>query len=405
MATERSQARRAPALARLRADPAVADAWRALWTTRAVIWIAGVSAVVLFGVREASEAAYDRTGLTRPFGELGDILVAPAARWDSVWFLDIADTGYDAQRAAFFPLYPLLTKTAGALTGNPLLGGLAISFACLLVALVLLHRLVELDYDRETAALTVLLVAAFPGSLWLSAVYSEALFLMLSVAAVYFGRTDRWMLAALAAMFAAATRSIGVLLLVPLAVLWWQAGRPRDGLPLIAVPLGLGAFCLVLGASGLDALGPFRAQDAWDRSFAGPFGAIPEAVEAAYDGVSKLISGDPRPTQPFDPAILNPIFLGVLVLTLVVLVAAIRRLPAAYWLYVVAALALPLSWPVDGHPLMSLPRFVAVLWPLHLAVALWLVGREPRARAVVLGACLAGLVAVSALVSTWNWVA
>jgi hypothetical protein len=55
---------------------------------------------------------------------------------------------------------------------------------------------------------------------------------------------------------------------------------------------------------------------------------------------------------------------------------------------------------------MSLPRFLAVLWPLHLWLALWLLDRRgPAARRVVLGAFLAGLVAVSALVSTWNWVA
>jgi len=91
-------------------------------------------------------------------------------------------------------------------------------------------------------------------------------------------------------------------------------------------------------------------------------------------------------------------------MTLVALVGAIRRLPAAYWLYALAALALPLSWPVDGQPLMSLPRFVAVLWPLHLWLALALVERR-TARRTVLASFAVGLAAVSALVSTWNWVA
>lgn len=405
MGTDRTQALPAPAFARAAADPAVGDAWRALWSTRLVVWAAGLVAVAVAGVRDANATAYDRTGITRPFGPFGDALVAPAARWDSVWFLDIAESGYDEQRSAFFPLYPLLVKAAGAVVDSPLLGGLAVSVGCLFAALVVLHRLVELDHGRDVARVTVLLVAAFPGSLWLSAVYSEALFLLLSVVAVYAARTDRWLLAAVAGMLAAATRSIGVLLLVPLVVIWWQAGRPRDGVLLAGIPLGLAAFCVVLAASGLDALGPFRAQEAWERSFAGPFGAIPGAIGAASDGIAALLSGDPRPTDPFDPALLNPILLGVLALTAVGLVGAIRRLPAAYWLYVVAALSLPLSFPVEGHPLMSLPRFVAVLWPLHLWLALWLVHRGPTARAVTVGAFLAGLAAVSATVSTWNWLA
>ena len=381
------------------------DAWRALWSTRLVVWAAGLLAVAIVGVRSDNATVYDRTGITRPFGELGDALVAPAARWDSVWFLDIAESGYDGQRSAFFPLYPLLAKGLGAVVDSPLLGGLMVSVASLFAALVVLHRLVSLDHDREVAALTVLLVAAFPGSLWLSAVYSEALFLLLSVVAVYGARTDRWLVAAVAGMLAASTRSIGVLLLVPLVVLWWQAGRPRDGVLLAGVPLGLAAFCVVLGAAGHDALGPFRAQEAWERGFAGPFSAIPDALVAAVDGIRAVASGEPRPTVPFDPAVLNPALLVVLAVTAIALVGAVRRLPAAYWLYAVAALALPLSWPVEGQPLMSLPRFVAVLWPLHLWLALWLVRRGPGARAAVLGTFLAGLAMVSALVSTWNWVA
>ena len=384
---------------------ALADAWRALWTTRVAVWVAGVAAVAVSGVRGEIAETYDPTGVTRPFGELGDAIVAPGARWDAVWFLGIADSGYDDTRAAFFPLYPLLVRAVGWVVGSDVAGGLLVSFACLLAALVVLHRLVALDHGRDVAALTVLLVAAFPGALWFSALYSEALFLLLSVAAVYFARTGAWPLAAAAAMLAAATRSIGVLLLVPLAVLWWQAGRPRDGLTLAAVPLGLLAFCGVLAAAGEDALAPFHAQEAWDRSFAGPFGAVPAAVASAWDGGSALLTGERRGTLPFDPAVLNPVLLVVLLATLVALVGAIRRLPTAYWLYALAALALPLSWPVEGHPLMSLPRFVAVLWPLHLWLALWLTDRGPRARAVALGVSFAGLATVSALVSTWNWVA
>jgi hypothetical protein len=90
---------------------------------------------------------------------------------------------------------------------------------------------------------------------------------------------------------------------------------------------------------------------------------------------------------------------------LVALAGALRRLPLAYSLYALCALALPLSYPVEGHPLMSLPRFVAVLWPLHLWLALVLVRRASWARTAVVGVFLAGLAAVSAEVATWGWVA
>ena len=374
--------------------------------SRVVVLVSGVTAVALAGVRDANAEAYDPGGLTRPFGAIGDALVAPFARWDAVWFLEIAHDGYDDQRAAFFPLFPLLARMAGVLTGSTLVGAIVVSLAALLAALVLLHRLVALDFGPDAATLTVVLVALTPGALWFGAVYSEALFLALSVGAVLAARTDRWALAGLAGGLAAATRSAGLLLLVPLAVLWWRQRAPaRDLAWLGLVPAGLLAFCLVLAATGEDPLAPFSAQDAWNRSFAGPFLGVADGVAAGVRGIGDLVTGEPRPTDPFDPAALDAMLLVALAAVLVATAGAIRRLPLAYWLYAVAALALPLSFPVDGQPLMSLPRFAAVLWPLHLWAALWLLDRAPAVRQAVLGASVAGLAVASWLVATWQWVA
>lgn len=362
--------------------------------------------MVVFGVDAANATAYDPQGLTRPFGAVGDALVAPAARWDAMWFQTIAEEGYDGQRAAFFPLYPALLAAAAALTGSALVGGIAVSLGCLVAGLAVLHRLVALDFGDDVAGLCVLLVACFPGALWFSAVYSEALYLALSVGAVYAARTDRWAVAGVCGALAASTRSAGIVLLVPLALLWWRgARRPLRLAWLALVPFGLGLFCVALAAAGEDPLAPFEAQEAWDRERAIPFGAVPDAVRAGWDGLREIVTGAPRPSAPYDPAWLNVGLLACLAGVLVALAGAVRRLPAAYWLYAAAALALPLSFPVEGQPLMSLPRFVAVLWPLHLWLALVLARRGARGRAVAVGASLAGLALVSAEVSTWGWIA
>ena len=50
---------------------------------------------------------------------------------------------------------------------------------------------------------------------------------------------------------------------------------------------------------------------------------------------------------------------------------AVRRLNLAYAAYAVCGLALPLSVPAAGYPLMSLPRFEFVIFPLWIALALW----------------------------------
>ncbi|MDX6682487.1 MAG: hypothetical protein QOG94_2526, partial [Solirubrobacteraceae bacterium] len=253
---------RAAIARRVSDDDALADAWRALWLSRLLVSVAGFAGVLAFGV-SGRAADFDPAGLTSPFGATGDVLAAPFARWDSVWYLAIADGGYgDGARAAFFPLYPLVVRVAGALLGSPLVAGALASTLLLGVALVLLHRLVALDHDRAVARNAVLVTALSPMSFFFSAVYSESLFLALSVGAVYAARRERWAWAGVLGALGAATRSAGVLLLVALLMLYlWDTGsplrRPRralraDALWLALVPLGLVAFCASLGLAGED---------------------------------------------------------------------------------------------------------------------------------------------------------
>jgi hypothetical protein len=312
-------------------------------------------------------------------------------------------------------------KLGGALTGSPLVAGALVSTALLLVALVLLHRLVALDHDRVVARNAVLVTALFPMSFFFSAVYSEALFLALSVGAVYAARRERWAWAGALGALAAATRSAGVLLLVPLAILYlWDTGRPlraprralrADALWLALVPLGLVAYCAFLDLGGHDPLAPFRVQEVWFRSFAGPFAGAWDGVVAAAQGARQLLSGAREPVffseaggDPLLVARHNVELFAWLVLGAIAVAGALRRLPAAYGAYLLAALALPLSYPVGPQPLMSLPRFLAVLFPLAIWLALWMAGRVWRERLVV-AAFAAGLAVYTGIFATWHWVA
>ncbi len=417
----RMLSRALPARAALAIDDAVADAWRALWVSRLLVWAAAIAAVVLFGL-SGRAAAFDPAGLTTPFGATGDVLAAPLGRWDSVWFMAIASGGYgDGGSEAFFPLYPLLVRVAGVPFGSALVGGALASTALLGVALVLLHRLVALDHDRAVARNAVLVTALFPMSFFFSAVYSESLFLALSVGAVYAARRERWAWAGALGALAATTRSAGVLLLVPLAMIYlWDAGRPSlrtrrplrlDVAWLVLVPLGLAMYCAFLALGGHDALAPFHAQEVWFRSFAGPFGGVWDGVVAGVQGSRQLLSGAREPVfftaaggDPFLVARHNVELLVWLALALVAVAGVLRRLPAAYGAYVVAALALPLSYPVGPQPLMSLPRFVAVLFPLAIWLAVWMTGHVLRERLVVFAFAVA-LAVYTGIFATWHWVA
>lgn len=392
----------------------------ALLVSRLVVWIGGFGELAVWGVFEQHAHAFDPAGLTRPFGSFANTLVAPAVRWDSVWFLSIADGGYaaDPNRAAFFPLYPALVALLAPVTGA-LLAGLLISLGSFFGALALLYRLAERELGGRGARLTVLSLALFPGSFWFSAVYSESLFLLVSVGAVYCARERRWWLAGLCAAAAGATRSAGVLLAIPVALLWWDARRDRERpapLPaLLAAPAplaGLLAVSLAFERLGLGFGAPFDAQQTWHRALRGPWAGIVDGTSAAWDGIRQLLHGPPPPLY-FTRAVGDPMAIArhnlllwlTLVVSLVMLVGAWRRLRPAHAAYATAALMLPLSYPVAPQPLMSMPRFVSVLYPLFLWSGWWLARRRTPVVVVVLALAAAALAVVSALFTGWRWVA
>jgi hypothetical protein len=81
-----------------------------------------------------------------------------------------------------------------------------------------------------------------------------------------------------------------------------------------------------------------------------------------------------------------------------------RRLGAAFGVYSVATLAILLSVPAEGFPLVSLPRFLLADFPLFLALASLTLDR-PRARDAVLVAFAALGAAAAAAFARGIWIA
>lgn len=390
-----------------------------------LVVVSGVGAAAVFGL-SGRAPEFDPGAATSPFGTPADELVAPFARWDSVWFLAIADSGYgdDAARPAFFPLYPLLTRAFGVLVGSSLLGGIVVSSLAFVVALAVLHRLALLELrDERAARFAVLACAFFPTAFFHTAVYSEGLFLALSTGAVYAARTGTWGWAGALGALAAGTRSAGVLLVLPLAILyvqqrreaapgepWWRPGA--DSWWIALVPAGLLLFCGYFLVSGGDARAPFDAQEVWFREFSAPFVGVWDGWVAAYEGARQLLSGSRMPVyftqaggDPYVVAQENLVNFAFLLAALPAVVGVVRRLPLAHGAYVVAALALPLSAPVTPQPLMSIARFLAVLFPLYLWAGWWLAGGGRLRAGAALGLSSVLLVVCSARFATWHWVA
>jgi Mannosyltransferase (PIG-V) len=437
---------------------AIRDSWRALWRSRLLVWVAGVVTLLTYGFGPVRHA-FNPPGLTRGFGWLGDLLAAPAARWDASWYEVIAHYGYrpdlgsfTASRAAFFPLYPLGLRAFGWVGAPLVLGGVLISLLALALALYGIHRLTTLELARaargsgrsllgggagadavartEVARLAVMVTAFAPMAFYLSAVYSEALYLALSVGLFYAARQGRFAAVGALGALAGATRSAGIVLLLPALMLYLYGPRedrppdfpharglapryrPRkDLLWLALVPVGLALYVAYLGLAGGDPLSPFHAQDVWGRHFAGPYLGIWDGLRAAFEGARQLLSGQQghlyypiTGNSAFINSEHNLLLLAFLVAAAVATAGVLRRLPLAYGAYVIAALALPLSYPVTAQPLMSLPRFLVVLFPLSIWFAAWLAAHPRAQRPALVGSGLLMAFFVAQF-ATWHWVA
>jgi hypothetical protein len=311
------------------------------------------------------------------------------ARWDSGFYLSIANDGYAFFRGAlsdvaFFPLYPLLIRVLSGLTHNALLAGVLVSNLSLVGALLILDRLTLLEFgDTGSAGRTVFYLAAFPGSVFFSAVYTESTFLLLSVATVYCARRQWWLAAGTLGALASATRIVGVALWPVLFVEWlrWHGWSPsviRDPtmrarrlassvgdwpsvLALSVAPLGIASYAVFLGTTFQEPLAFLTTQALWERENRGPLLTVLNAVDAFSR--ADILSG----VRVYWNV---PLDLAALALVLGVSVAVYRRLGAGYALYTLSSVLIPL-WSST----ISMLRFVAVLFPVFMMLGHW--GRWP----------------------------
>ena len=327
----------------------------------------GAAAATLVGTTPAptSEALWRVSS-----SEIGNLL----ARWDTQWYYSIATTGYHwdpsvfrHENVVFFPLYPMLMRFGGqVLGGHPLAAGLIVSLASFTAAMAILYRLAAEELGDEYAGPVVLLISTYPFALFFSAVYTEALFLLLTVSAFYAMRRERALLVAVAGLAAGLARPNGFWLAVPL--LWMaierrtrttdSAPRPMLAAAALAPLVGVAMYSAYLFAAFGDALAWVHGQAAWGVPLALRFGAADSGpFERAF-------------TVKATDVLMWTLNIGVFVVVLKAIRPIARRFGMPYVLWI----ALTLVPPLLTHLFMSMGRFTSVLFPLFF----WLATIVPR---------------------------
>jgi hypothetical protein len=344
------------------------------------------------------------------------------SHWDGEHYVTLAMGGYfhppDNVSPAFFPMYPLLLRSFAELFGGPIskealsVWAPLISLLFLPFALYFVYQIALEVWDEPVARGTALILAFFPTTFFLNAAYTESLFLALSAGSVWAMRVRKdLLLACVLAGFAAATRNVGIFLVVPLMYEWIKdVERFRwRGVYLLLAPGGLFVYMVYLWVRFGDPLLFYTAQESWGRHATGPLDTASRAWGAAVEGASRLLDPDlwAHPTLSNAANQLagasNFFNLGFFVFAMIVLLAGSRYLPLSLTVYCLLLVAPAALFGTPGSPLMGTPRYVLVAFPVFIVLALLFKNK------VLLGAWLV----VSTLVSlvlcglfvSWRFVA
>ncbi len=311
------------------------------------------------------------------------------ARWDVGWYLGIAVDGYnfsyhakaagDQQNIVFFPALPMLMRVAGRLLGGSSMayvwGGTLVSLLAFLGGLTYLFRFArDMLGDENRASLAVWLIATYPFALWYGVPYTESLFLLGAVGALFHFRRGEWWRGGAWGLLVGLTRPNGCFLSIPLALMavepwlptWLSGGEAmaegarasrRTGRRFVTSMLAAalpGVGVLLYSAYSWyltsDPLSWAEGHVAWGRSYQGLSILVTQRYEFltnagvyAYtsQGASDLVQ-----------------LIGVLFVLVATLPVA-RRLGLAYAVFILINILPPLA----AGGLLSAGRFSAVLFP------------------------------------------
>lgn len=144
---------------------------------------------------------------------------SPLATWDAAHYLNIATHGYvsGADSCAFYPLWPFLIQTYAFLCGGDLfLWGLILANILSCLVLYAGYRLCNQIQGQGQGLGWLVWILCLPGSNFLHLIYTESLFMLLTIGIFSFLEKRRYGFAAALAFFLPLTKAIGIFIVFPI---------------------------------------------------------------------------------------------------------------------------------------------------------------------------------------------
>lgn len=253
------------------------------------------------------------------------------ANWDGGHFRGIAENNYLPQQTVFFPLYPMLIKFLMFFNISSLWGGLIISNISAIFSLFFLYKL------AGKKAIFALLI--FPTSFYLGAVYSESLFLAVTLASFYFARKKSWGLSSIFAGLSVATRLVGLATILAIFVEYLLTNKKiftRKLFYIFSALLPFWIYIIYLKFKFNNSLIFLTSEGNWNRALTYPWVAL-QNISSSTD----------------------LLFFAVGIISLFII---FQKLKKSYFVFSLVAFLIPLF----SGTLLSLPRFLLVIFPIFI---------------------------------------
>lgn len=284
--------------------------------------------------------------------------------FDGEHYLAIARSGYKPLTHFYFPVYPLLIKTlANLFTDSSLnyyLSSLLISHISFFSSLVLLIKLLKIDYKSSFIKQTILLLLTYPFSFFFVSSYTESLFLFLCLLGFYFARKNNFLVASVVAGILSAVRITGLAMFPALIIEWYlQDKKSRKFWQLFFLPLsvfGLLIYLYYLRTATGDALVFLNTVELFGAQRSSTFILLPQVF---YRYIVKII---PSLTLYFPALFITFWEFTIALVGLVLLIIGFFKIRASYWIYAFLAYLIP---TLSGS-FSSLPRYVIIIFPLFI---------------------------------------
>lgn len=302
----------------------------------------------------------------------GFIGETPWANFDGTHYLSIAKDGYFQYEHAFFPLFPLLIRYIEKILRITYLQSALIIVPVFLVAsFFFLYKLAMLDLKKKSARWVIALLLAFPTSFFLLSVYSESLFLALSIGSFYAARKKRWVIAGILGGLASATRFVGIFLFIALIVEYFYQNRSKEDIVnkirvfiknawgIFLIPLGLLSYMYYLHRSIGDAFSFIHSQSAFgaNRS-SGEIILLPQVL-FRYANILLTI---PTSNYDFWIALFELVMFFLFLFFLIIRIRTMRMSYLIYSFFVVIV-------PTLSGTLSSEPRYLLAGFPMFIFLA------------------------------------